>query len=286
MSGIAIRFVCVAACLVAVAWAHDVRADTKPAANVYRFEKNVVAYAWKPGEAKVAGEAYFVGVCATHVTGDKMTVEEFMTGGLTSDLGEELPPRPAGDPIRRAYTLDAAGDVARPIVRRGGLVVWTLPFTFFLLPTESPANILSVKHGVRSFRSHAGQPAVRGLWAWRLADDGADTYEIAGPCEGKFDGDFPLAGCLSRVVAKETGAIRAATASLAITMPVATRLQALSDAPDRRAEEEQFLRGFEAVVAHESLRMHVDQGDTPHPIELPGSLSTAVEKLRALARPQ
>jgi hypothetical protein len=213
-----------------------------------------------------------------------MHVEEFMTGGLASDLGEELPPRPAGDPIRRAYTLDATGDVASPIVRRSGLVAWTLPFAYFLLPTESAAEIVSTKHGVRAFASHAASPAVRGLWMWRLENETAEACEIAGPCAGKFDGDFPLAGCLSRVVAKDTGALGSATARLAITMPVAARLAALGDAPDRKAEEEQFFRGFEAVVAHESLRMHLDDDEVPRPIELPGSLSTAIEKLRAKKR--
>jgi hypothetical protein len=253
---------------------------------VYRFEKHVAAQAWNHDKSKLAAEAYYVGLLAVRSAGVEQHVEEFMTGGLASDLGEELPPRPPSDPIHRTYTLDKTCDVPRPVARRGGLVVWTLPFEFFLMPRETRAEVLSVKHGLRPFASHAARPAAAGTWAWRLVseDEAQGTYRIAGPCSGKCEGDFPLGGCLTRVVATATGTIREASASLSITMPVAARLQALADVPERKTEEEQFFEGFNTIVIDESVRMHLDSSEAAGGIDLPGSLSTAIARLRREAR--
>ena len=52
------------------------------------------------------------------------------------------------------------------------------------------------------------------------------------------------------------------------------------EALERKAEEERFFQGFERVVVHEGVRMHLDSGDRAGGIELPASLSTAGAKLR------
>jgi hypothetical protein len=265
-------------CLSALASA--AAADTGPL--VYRFEKHVAAQAWNDETSKLAAEAYYIGLFAVRTSGDELHVEEFMTGGLTSDLGEELPPRPASDPIRRAYVLDRACDVRNAVARRGGLAGWTLPFEFFLMPREAPADVLSHKHGLRAFASHAVKPAASGKWAWCLVsqDEVARTYRITGPCSGKSEGEFPLGGCLTRDVATATGTIREASASVSITMPIAARLQSLVEAPERKTEEAQFFDGFSSIIVHESVRMHLDSSDASGAIELPGSLSTALGMLR------
>ena len=157
----------------------------------------VTAHALGAAEPKLAAEAYFVGLLATRRDADGQHVEEYTTGGLLSDLGEELPPRPAGDPIRRTYVLNAEGDVTSPGTRRSGLVVWSLPFEFLLLPNRtSSANAVAANSGVRAFASHAGKPALHGHWAWHVVpgQETEATYRISGPCSGKFEGDFPLAG--------------------------------------------------------------------------------------------
>src|SRR5262249_34874828 len=141
--------------------------------TLYRFEKRAIAHAWNGRESKTAAEAYFVGLLAVRKVDEEDHIEEFMTGGLLSDLGDELPPRPAGDPIRRAYVLNSGGDVSTPASRRGGLVVWTLPFEFFLMPRESAAETLSQRAGVRPFASHAAKPALVGTWTWRSVSQSA-----------------------------------------------------------------------------------------------------------------
>jgi hypothetical protein len=258
----------------------------EPAPTLYRFEKHVAAQAWNDGRSKLAANAYYVGLLSVRPVGDQRQVEEFMTGGLASDLGEDLPPRPPSDPIRRTYALDKKCDVATPTARRGGLVSWALPFEFFLMPNEAPADVLSLKHGLRAFASHATRPAASGTWAWRLVNDekAHGAYEIAGPISGKCEGDFPLGGCLTRVVAAKTGEIRAASASVSITMPVAARLAALADAAERQADEEKFFDGFTTIVVDESVRMHLDSSEAAGAIELPGSMSTAHAKLRSEAQ--
>ncbi len=249
--------------------------------SLYRFEKRVTAHALGAAEPKLAAEAHFVGLLSTHSDADGQHVEEYTTGGLLSDLGEELPPRPAGDPIRRTFVLGADGDVTSPATRRGGLVVWSLPFEFLLMPQKTPPDAKVAGSGVRAFASHAAKPALRGHWAWGVTpeQEAQRAYQISGPCSGKFEGDFPLAGSLSRMVDAKSGALREAEAEISITIPVAARLAALADAPERKADEAQFFTGCDTIVVRESARMHEDDSSSPGAIELPGSLSTARAKL-------
>jgi hypothetical protein len=257
-------------------------AAADPDRAVYRFEKRVAAHAWREGSSKLAAEGYFVGLLGVRTAGDQHHVEEFLTGGLGSDLGEALPPRPAGDPLRRTYTLSKRGDVATPLARRASLVVWMLPFEFFLTPHESPAEILAASQGLQEFACHVTQPATTGNWSWRLVRQDVDhgTYEIAGPCLGKFAGEFPLGGSLTRVMAHETGTIREATADLSATIPISARLQRLADSPERQREEEKFFDGYQTLVVRETVRMHRDDLNGDGGIELPLSLTTALDKLR------
>ena len=253
-----------------------------PDRTIYRFEKHVAAHAWREGSSKLAADAYFVGLLGVRRAGDHQHVEEFLTGGLLSDLGEDLPPRPAGEPLRRTYTLDKRGDVSIPLKRRTSLIVWMLPCEFFLTPHESPAELLVAKQGLQEFACHATQPTTQGTWSWHLVQQNVDrgTYEIAGPCVGKLAGEFPLGGRLTRVMASETGIIGEATADLSATIPVSARLQALDAAPERKHEEEEFLRGYDTVVVRETVRMHRHDLNAAGAIDLPLSLATALAKLR------
>lgn len=263
------------------AYAASCKAAEEKSPSLYRYEKQVSAHACRGEATKLAAEAYFVGLLAVRHVGDEQKIEEYMTGGLLSDLGEELPPRPPADPIRRAYTLEKNGDVTQPLARGSGLVVWSLPFEFLLMPRPSAAAALEARSGVRLFSSHASKPALTGSWSWRAAPD-AEPHRgsrIAGPCEGKFDGGSTLAGSLARLVDSTTGKIREAQAEIGITVPVAVRLEVLTDA-QRKTEESEFFKGFDTIVIRESARMHADDDSSGRAIELPGSLSTAHAKLR------